>query len=294
MVMGSTFLPMPALLAQDFSSSPYSFDTSTYLPLTPEVMDKVITIHEYTLNATLTPDERQAFTDILIRHWESDGGRLQQTIGQLLPAYDQLMQMPDATRQLSRRANTLTLLLGLAQNAEAQDEVSILMLQIYRRVHPPLLAEAPFVSAEVADAFIDAYLFVNEVKSSQNAPAISEATRSELRLGVAADFARMPSDMQHQFIGQMQRVTQLMLNWGSMEPWEQLLTRAEVGAPLSLEEQQMVQQIQQQVSGHSIQLLSNELNYMAQNQQIIMGSAPYWNPASQAWEQTGGIVTEFH
>jgi hypothetical protein len=55
----------------------------------------------------------------------------------------------------------------------------------------------------------------------------------------------------------------------------------------------MAQHIRHQMNGHFMQMLSNELKFVAQNQQTIMGSAPYWNPASQAWEQKGGIVIEF-
>jgi hypothetical protein len=47
------------------------------------------------------------------------------------------------------------------------------------------------------------------------------------------------------------------------------------------------------VGNHNTRLLVNELNFMRDMQQDIMGSAPYWNPSSQSWEQKGGIVTEF-
>ena len=52
----------------------------------------------------------------------------------------------------------------------------------------------------------------------------------------------------------------------------------------------MVQQLRHQVSNHSMQMMANELNFMSQNQQTIMGSASYWNPASQSWEQKGGTL----
>ncbi|MBD2201855.1 hypothetical protein H6G33_10905 [Calothrix sp. FACHB-1219] len=289
-IAAGTILPA-ATYAQDFDNS--SERVATNITLTQDVIDKVITINEFSLNVKMTPQERQEFGSIMARYWNADGGKLQQTVSQLLPAYDQLMQMPEKTRKLARRANTLTFLLGLEQNAQAKDEISILMLRAYRRVHPPLLAEVPFVSAEVADAFIDAYVFINEVKSGRKAPTMSEAALAKTRLGIAADFARMSEANRNQFVEQMQRTTNLMLNWDKMESWEQLLTRAEVGAPLSPQEQQMVQQIQQQLNGHSMQMMANELKFIAQNQQTIMGSAPYWNPSSQAWEQKGGIVTEY-
>jgi|GEM_PF-2623212 len=284
---------VPVTYAQDYLANPNQLGMAGEMPLTPEIISKVITINEFALNVQMTAQERREFADIMARHWHSDGGQLQQTVSQLLPAYDQLMQLPETTRKIARRSTVLTFLLGLDKNAAENDEISILMLRAYRRVHPPLLQQAPFVSAEVADAFIDAYLFINEIKSGQKAPALSEAARAKTRLGIASDFARMPESQRAQFIEQMGRATNLMLTWPKMESWEKLLARAEVGAPLSPQEQQMAQQIRHRLNGHSMQMAINELNFMAQNQQTIMGSAPYWNPSTQAWEQKGGIVTEF-
>jgi len=284
---------VPATHAQDYFGNPNQLGMAGEISLTPEIVNKVITINEFALNVQMTSQERRQFGDIMARHWYSDGGKLQQTVRQLLPAYDQLMQLPETTRKIARRSTVLTFLLGLNKNAAENDEISILMLRAYHRVHPPLLQESPFVSAEVADAFIDAYQFINEIKSGRKAPTLSEAARAKTRLGIAADFAKMPESQREQFIEKMGRATNLMLTWPKMEAWEKLLTRAEVGAPLSPQEQQMVQQVRHRLNGHSMQMAINELNFMAQNQQTIMGSAPYWNPSTQAWEQKGGIVTEY-
>lgn len=288
----ATLLPMPATYAQDFSSGSPSFSSSKNLTLSPDVLNKVIAINEYALNVRMTPQERQEFGAIVSRHWNTDGN-LRQTVSQLLPAYDQLMQLPEATRRLTMQANKLIFLRNLQRDAAARDEISILMLRAYHRVHPPLMAQVPYVSAEVADAFINAYVFINELKSGQNAPPMNAASRNQLRMEVAGDFARMSEADQNQFVERLQRITTLMISWPQMDPAGQLMARAGVGAPLSMQEQQMVQQLRHQVSNHSMQMMTNELNFMAQNQQTIMGSAPYWNPASQSWEQKGGIVTEF-
>jgi hypothetical protein len=293
-IAGITFLSMPVTHAQTDYDYSDQFETPFDQFLTPGKIAKVIAINEYALNVEMTPEERYEFGAIMSRNWYSDGGQIQKKVAELLPVYDQLAQLPEETQKLSRRATMIDYLRGLTQTAEAEDELSVLMLRAYRRVHPPLRPDTPFVSAEVADAFIAAYVFINQVKSGQQAPAMSASTLARTRLGIAADFARLPEATQTQFIGQMQRTTNLMMNWPNMQSWERLLTKAEVGASLSFEEQQAVQQIQQQLNGHSMQLAMNELRSIAQNQQIIMGSAPYWNPSSQVWEQKGGIVTEYH
>lgn len=42
------------------------------------------------------------------------------------------------------------------------------------------------------------------------------------------------------------------------------------------------------------QMLGNELQYMRQNQQTIMGNGTYYNQILRRWEQHGRVVTEFH
>ena len=91
----------------------------------------------------------------------------------------------------------------------------------------------------------------------------------------------------------MARITSYRIQWPEMDALQRLSVRAELGAPLSIEEQQLLQQYRHLLSNQQTSLLVNELNFMRDMQQTIMGSAPYWNPASQAWEQKGGIVTEF-
>lgn len=292
LAVSTVIAPMPATYAQDFYGSP-QFGTPVDIVLSPDVLEKVLVTNEWALGVQMTPQERQEFTKIIRHEWDRDGGKLNQTVSQLLPAYDQLMQLPEETRRISRRANMLNFLRGLEQNAKANDAISILMLRAYRRVHPPLMAQVPFVSAEVADAFIDAYVFLNEVKSGRKAPPMSEAARTKTRLGVASDFARMSEAQRNSFVQQMEKTTSLMLSWNQMDEVTRLITRADMGAPLSPQEQQIAQQIRHQMNNHSMQMLTNELNHIAQNQQTIMGSAPYWNPSSQSWEQKGGIVTEF-
>jgi hypothetical protein len=70
---------------------------------------------------------------------------------------------------------------------------------------------------------------------------------------------------------------------------------------LSPTEKQLVlaqlQQMQNQIGGlrnQQWQVLQNEMQYMRQNQQTIMGNGTYYNQTLRRWEQHGGIVTEFH
>lgn len=45
------------------------------------------------------------------------------------------------------------------------------------------------------------------------------------------------------------------------------------------------------VAPHAV---ASSLTHMRQNSEIIMRRGTVWNPASNRWEQQGGIVTEFN
>ena len=82
---------------------------------------------------------------------------------------------------------------------------------------------------------------------------------------------------------------------------DRLLGRAELGGRLAPQEQAQVQQfmagLNSQLQGLAAQqqsLLNSSLAHMRQNSEILMGRGTAWNPATQRWEQQGGIVTEFN
>jgi hypothetical protein len=45
---------------------------------------------------------------------------------------------------------------------------------------------------------------------------------------------------------------------------------------------------------HQQTMLGGALRAMRQNSETIMGRGTVWNPATNRWEQQGGIVTEYN
>lgn len=48
------------------------------------------------------------------------------------------------------------------------------------------------------------------------------------------------------------------------------------------------------VAQHRQSMLNSAIQNMKQNTDIIMGRGTVWNPATNRWEQQGGIVTEYN
>jgi hypothetical protein len=48
-----------------------------------------------------------------------------------------------------------------------------------------------------------------------------------------------------------------------------------------------------ELRGQQFSLLQNELSYMKRSTDIIMSQGTRWNPATNRYEQIGGIVTEY-
>ncbi|MCU0755385.1 MAG: hypothetical protein MUE46_09720 [Xanthomonadales bacterium] len=255
--------------------------------------DVLIESNALILEASPTIAQREQVRELVRSEFERDPVTTLQQLMQLEQGLQQMRELPAGTRALALGATRLEFLLKSERDAAAGDALSRVVLESYRAAHPPIDPRAPIFSAQVADAFIDAFLFHGEVSSGRPAPRLSAAEREQLRREVAGDFVRANEETRQRMIESMARITSYRIQWPELDDLQRLSVRAELGAPLSLEEQQLLQQYRHLVSGHQTKMLANELNFMRDMQQTIMGSAPYWNPASQSWEQKGGIVTEF-
>lgn len=263
-------------------------------PFSQEMVDDLTVITEYMMNARLNPTQRQELAAQVRGFYERNDVQTIQQLSQTKQLIARLSEIPQHARFYTRRALILDLLLKNDQSIKASgDAYAKWFNETYRKVHPPILPESPFVSAEIADAFVDSYLFINSLRANKPTPKPSAEWRQKNRIQIARDFSRLRADQQKHLIESMVQVASFQARWPQMPDYEKLQVRAGLGAPLSMEEQQLVQQINQQMRSHSISMMTNQLNSMQANQQMIMGSAPYWNPSSQRWEQKGGIVTEF-
>lgn len=288
MPVWNKLIPLSTLLLASLGAAAQS------RPMTQEDVDVDVRSNELILSVKFTPSQRARIAQGLQRDWNKPGSNLPEMMDQLRDGMNQLMNLPKRTRDLALRANLIGFVERMDEAAQNGDIISQVCKEAYMAAHKPLNPKAPLFTAPIADAYVDAYLFLGEIQSNRPAPRPSVNLRERLRREVASDYARMTAQQRQQMTQAMQRVTTFMIQWPEMPALERLLVRAECGARLSPQEQQQVAQIRQQLSAHHHQVITRELNFMRQSTDTIMGSAPYWNPAANRWEQRGGVVTEFH
>jgi hypothetical protein len=262
--------------------------------LTQPFFQRSVRMHELLMNLQMTQTEKARLLQIYTKHWQAGDQAFIQGASQIASKLETVEGLDKRRWSLIRRATILELLLNWEGHAANGEEYSTAALAIYRRAHPPLNPGAPSFSTEIADSFIDAYLFAGELRGGKAPTSMSAAARAKMRAGLAGDFVGMNKARRKELMERMVQVIGFKAHWPTMPQHERLLVRAELGAPLSLEERQMAQQVRQMMTSHTLKIAVNGLNAIQSNQQLIMGSAPYWNPSSQRWEQKGGIVTEFH
>ena len=259
--------------------------------LTAQVLDEFVKANEMIAMGRFTPAQRNRMQQILSKHW-NDGVTAGQVMGTIEGA-QKLRALPARTQHLALMANIMGFLTRADEFRRQGDEYSILVLEVYSASNPPLMAQEPLFGKRVADAYIDAFLFLGAVRSGKPGPKLGEESRQKLRLELARDYHRANKQQRDQFQQNVGGVLGHMIQWPQMSELDRLLVRADLGAKLTPQEQQYVMQARQMMSQHNHQMMSNQLNFMRQNQDTIMGSAPYWNPSANRWEQKGGIVTEF-
>lgn len=261
-------------------------------PLTESLMGQSVAAHENLLNLKMTAAERQRLQKVYVDYWQQgDSAFIQGALG-IVQGHQRSQSVAPAKWALARRANILNLITTLSADTSGE-AYGVAVLSIYRRAHPGVLPSTPDFSAEIADAFIEAYLFAGQLRSGKAAPALSAEAQKATRLALARDFAKLPAANRQELTRRMIEITRFRVTWSEMSAPERLAVRAEMGAKLSPEEMQVAMQYRQMMNQHVLQMTVSSLNAIQNNQQIIMGSAPRWNPTTQRWERIGGINTEY-
>jgi hypothetical protein len=93
----------------------------------------------------------------------------------------------------------------------------------------------------------------------------------------------------------------IQFGWARASDADKLITRSDMGAQLSPQEQAALQSIlagfHTQLNGLRQQqnsMLQGTLQNIRENSDTIMGRGTVWNPATNRWEQQGGILTEYN
>lgn len=200
------------------------------------------------------------------------------------------------------RPNTLS---GLQQAARQGQADSAYLLALYYQ-HNPILAPGKPDGLPLTRDMIEADLalkhwYATEIHH-QPAPA-PDAKVIQAALAVAIrHHPTLSGPVQVELARQSAEWARIRYSWPKASPLDQLITRRDLGARLTPQEEAAVQQViaglnaqlNGMVSQHRNAMFQSAIENFKQNSDTIMGRGTVWNPAAQRWEQHGGIVTEFN
>jgi hypothetical protein len=154
----------------------------------------------------------------------------------------------------------------------------------------------------MVDAQLDLQHFVvTEIHRRSAVPADARIREQAYRTA-AATHASLTAEQQVALARQPGELARTRYGWGRASEIDRTLTRAEMGAALTPQEQAAARQVlagvgaqlNGMVAQHRDAMLGGMIQNMQQNSDLIMGRGTVWNPATNRWEQQGGIVTEYN
>lgn len=271
---------------------------ATPVPLTASMLQRHAILVQQLLDIRYTPQQLQKHYQLVQVYWESGDYNGIQAIQGNLQFAEELNQLPQDERAATISQLRSTLIINLIEDAgKALD--SRWYLDNYFTAHPPLLqGDIPFIT-ETADALIDAEYFINrELKGIATQP-LTAAQRSVARKQLTAAWPGFDYDTKKQIMNGISKLSLVALRWKKIPPSERIALKVQYAGEqyLTNTERSVYQQamLQQRQSAMSNQwgVIQQEMNFMKQSTDIIMGRGIKWNPSANRYEQEGGIVTEY-
>jgi hypothetical protein len=271
----------------------------------------VDTIESYTeylsglLGIRFTKNQRETIRTHVQGYWLA---RNQEAIGIVntsAQTWQQYRQQPASLLETTFKMMRSDTLAGLQKAALEGAADSAYLLDVYYQTHPilapgkadglPLTREA--IEADLAVKYWYATEIHLQPASAPDARLVQEAVASAVR-----DYASLSGPAQIRLAKQSGEWARIQYSWAKASPIDKLITRRDLGAKLTAQEEAAVQQviagfnaqINGMVSQHRNAMFQGAMDNFKQNTDTIMGRGTVWNPATKRWEQHGGIVTEYN
>lgn len=261
---------------------------------------------ELLLDVKLTHEQRVELSRYFNTYRYSNNPEREQASRNVMALYENLMNMSQAERLAQCRHLRSVTLNEQWKNAKSGDAEANYMLDLYYRAHPPIAPGLPPLTKDIVDALMEFDYFFNvEVKGVKAEPMDADFREKMYREAIAK-WKSLDAAGQQEMFESASKVSLYRIQWANTGPEDRLLIKANVVGEnnLSREEKvylaqikqtlmQMNLQMNQMLQNHRSQILNNELQFMRESQQTIMGNGTHWNPTLGRWEQQGGIVTEY-
>lgn len=219
--------------------------------------------------------------------------------------YRDTLNLEPNARAAAFRMSRPDALLGLRKDEQEGDPLAALLLALYHAANPVLApgkADGLPLTRDMVEAQLDLQHFLSAEIHRRPAP-VPDATAREAALREAVRrHPGLSGAQQVALARQPGELARVRVGWERASPLDQALTREQLGAPLTPQEraalQQFAAQMNAQINGmvaqHRQSVLGSALQSMRENSETIMGRGTVWNPATNRWEQQGGVVTEYN
>jgi hypothetical protein len=238
-------------------------------------------------------------------YWAARDRQSMKTVMDSRDGWQKMQAQPADLRAVALRMTRPDVLLGLQKAAREGRADSRYLLEAYYQANP-VLAEGKPNGLPLTRDMVEAQLGIQHWMATeihrQAAPAPDAKVVDAAVRAAAKAHASLTAEQQVQLARQPGELARIRYAWPKASPIDKLIARSDLGAKLTPQEQAAVQQViqgfQAQMNGmvtqHRNAMLGGALQSMRENTDTIMGRGTVWNPATNRWEQQGGIVTEYN
>ncbi|XVJ65285.1 MAG: hypothetical protein HEQ40_03615 [Lacibacter sp.] len=251
------------------------------------------------LDVTYTPQQKLKHFQLIKDYWVKNDYKGMQNIGNNLQYAQQLFSYSEAELQAVIKQVRSALIIYLIEDGK-QAEDSRWYLQTYLAAHPPLITgKIPFVK-ETADALLDCEFFINKELKSMKVTVLSKEQREAAYKELSAQWLSLDSEKKKAIMRGVSNMGMVAWRWAKMSNLDKIFVKAQYVGEQYLTQaernayQKAIAQTNsqlQQLHGQQWGLIQNELNFMKQSTDIIMGRGIRWDPSRNRYVQDGGIVT---
>jgi hypothetical protein len=282
----------------------HSYDDVVYqspVLLTKSMMEQHAQLVQKLLDVTYTSQQKQKHFQLIKDYWVKNDYKGMQNISNNLQYAQQLFSYSEAELLAVIKQVRSALIIDLIEDGK-QAEDSRWYLQTYLAAHPPLITgEIPFVK-ETADALLDCEFFINKELKSMKVTVLSKEQREAAYKDLSAQWLSLDSEKKKTIMRGVSNMGLVAWRWTKMSNLDKIFVKAQYVGEQYLTQaernayQKAIAQTNsqlQQLHGQQWELIQNELNFMKQSTDIIMGRGIRWDPSRNRYVQDGGIVTEF-
>ncbi|MBL8230676.1 MAG: hypothetical protein JNL98_19445 [Bryobacterales bacterium] len=256
-------------------------------PLTEETQRRYVAAVYDMLGIAPTPDTTERIRQRLAAAWSNqEQGEIDGTLF-VVNKHRDIQSMPEPRRTSEHALLRISLIQTYRNNAAADPMVRHLLAR-YDEQNPALAPGNPPLTRESASAWID---LVTLATTGSFQISIEERERG-IR-AIAQRYSEANAELQMMVYSSIYFATRLKAEWPSMKPQARADWTNMLRSVFNPQPNVQAGQIQQMLNQHSFRMMQNQLNFMQQNTDTIMGSPPYFDPSCNCWKQRGGIVTEF-